>query len=126
LADKPVGVNIGRLVMRAAPLFNAPVVALTRSSRCRRLVSGNIAMLTYTGRRSGRTVPPPVGYRRRGNEVTISVNMPDAKTWWRNFLGDGAPLTLELDGRKLAGHGVAQRDAEGRVALNVRLQDQPA
>jgi len=111
--------------MRAAPLFNAPVVALTRSPRWRRLVSGNITMLTYTGRRSGHTVSLPVGYQRRGNEVTIGVNMPDAKTWWRNFLGDGAPLTLELDGREVPGHGVAQRDAEGRVAVNVRLQEQP-
>jgi hypothetical protein len=125
LADTLVGVNLGRLVMRAAaPLFNAPVVALTRS-RLGRLVSGNIAMLTYTGRRSGRTVSLPVGYQRRGDEVTISVNMPDAKTWWRNFLGDGAPLTLELDGRDIGGHGVAQRDPNGRVAVNVRLDGLP-
>ncbi|MBV9088744.1 MAG: nitroreductase family deazaflavin-dependent oxidoreductase [Mycobacteriaceae bacterium] len=116
------GMNLGRLLMRAAPLFNAPVAALTRSPRWGRLVSGNIAMLTYTGRKSGRTVSLPVGYQRRGDEVTIGVNMPDAKTWWRNFLGDGAPLSLELDGRELAGHGVAQRDAAGRVTVHVRLQ----
>jgi hypothetical protein len=30
--------------------------------------------------------------------VTIGVRFPDAKTWWRNFLGDGAPISLDLDG----------------------------
>ena len=47
-------------------------------------------MITYTGRRSGRTFTIPVAYRRRGDEIEIAANMPDAKTWWRNFLGDGA------------------------------------
>jgi hypothetical protein len=31
---------------------------------------------------------------------------PVAKTWWRNFLGDGAPLTITLDGRDRTGHGL--------------------
>jgi hypothetical protein len=116
--------NLGRLVMRAAPLFNAPVVALSRSPLWGRLVGGNMTMLTYTGRRSGRTVSLPVGYRRRGDEVTIGVNMPDAKTWWRNFLGDGAPLTLQLDGRDIPGHGIAQRDPNGGVSVQVQLNGQ--
>ncbi|HUO38838.1 MAG TPA: nitroreductase/quinone reductase family protein [Mycobacterium sp.] len=104
--------------MRAAPLFNAPVVALTRWGR---VLDGNIAVLTYTGRRSGRTVSLPVAYRRRGDDITINVNMPEAKTWWRNFLGDGAPLTLRVYGRDLPGHAVARRDADGRVTLDVAL-----
>lgn len=122
-ADKLVDVNFGRLMLRAAPLFNAPVVALTRSSRWGRLVGGNIAMLSYTGRRSGRMVSLPVGYQRRDSEVTIPVGMPDAKTWWRNFLGDGAPLTLTLNGQDVPGHGVAQRGADGRVTVKVRLNE---
>ncbi|MCW2651216.1 MAG: hypothetical protein JWR32_2192 [Mycobacterium sp.] len=116
--------NFGRLVMRAAPLLNAPVVALSRSPLWDRLVGGNMAMLSYTGRRSGRTVSLPVGYRRSGNEVTIGVSMPDAKTWWRNFLGEGAPLTLQLDGRDVPGHGVAQRDTNGGVSVKVQLTGQ--
>lgn len=110
--------------MRAAPLFNAPVVALGRS-RWGRLVNNNVTELTYTGRRSGRTVTLPVAYTRQADEVTISVNMPDAKTWWRNFLGDGAALTLRLDGREVPGHAVARRHDDGRVTVQVRLQGQP-
>jgi hypothetical protein len=107
--------------MRAAPLFNAPVARVARSPRFGGLVNSNIAMLTYTGRRSGRRFSIPVAYRRSGDDVEISVNMPDAKTWWRNFLDNGGPLTLRLDGRERAGDAVATRDEKGRVTVTVRL-----
>lgn len=113
--------NLGRVLMRGAPLFNAPVAALAKSPRFGRLVSRNIAMVTYTGRRSGRTFSIPVAYRRSGDDVIIRVNMPDAKTWWRNFLGDGAPLTLRIDGTDHAGHAVATSDEKGNVAVTARL-----
>jgi len=82
------------------------------------------AMVTYAGRKSGRAISLPVGYRRSGDDVVINVAMPDAKTWWRNFLGDGAPLTITLDGRDRTGHAIARRDDNGRVAVDLRL-DQP-
>jgi F420H(2)-dependent quinone reductase len=110
--------------MRAAPIFNAPVVALTTSPRWGRFVGRTFAMITYTGRKSGRVISLPVGYRRSGDDVVITVSMPDAKTWWRNFLGDGAPLTITLDGRDRTGHAVWRRDATDRVAVDLRL-DQP-
>lgn len=109
--------------MRAAPLFNAPVAAAATSARFGGLLNRNIAMLSYVGRRSGRTFDIPVGYRRAGDEVIIGVQLPEAKTWWRNFLGDGGPLTLRLDGTERAGHGVAVRDEKGRVTVTVRLND---
>ncbi|WP_240316534.1 nitroreductase/quinone reductase family protein [Mycobacterium persicum] len=113
--------TLGRLLMRAAPAFNAPVAAVATSARLGGLVNHNIALLSYTGRRSGRSFTIPVAYRRAGNQVIISVKMPEAKTWWRNFLGNGGPLTLRLDGTEHTGHGVAQRDNEGRVSITVRL-----
>jgi len=107
--------------MRTAPLFNAPVAAVATSARFGGLVNRNIAMLSYVGRRSGRRFSIPVAYRHTGDEIVISVNMPEAKTWWRNFLGNGGPLTLRLDGTERTGHGVAQRDEKGRVTITVRL-----
>jgi hypothetical protein len=100
---------------------NARVVALRSSPRWGRLVNRYLTVVTYTGRRSGRTFSTPVGYRRRGDVVTIPVGLPDAKTWWRNFTGDGGPIRLELDGVARAGHAVARRDARGRVTVEVRL-----
>ena len=109
--------------MRAAPLFNAPVAAMATSRRFGGLVNRNITMLSYTGRRSGRSFSSPVAYRRTGNEITINANLPQTKTWWRNFLGDGGPITLQLNGTERAGHAVAKRDNKGRVTITVQLTD---
>jgi hypothetical protein len=114
-------VNYKRLIMRAAPVFNAPVAAIAKSPRFGARLRRSVTMVTYTGRRSGRTFSLPVAYRRRGDEVDIIPNLPDAKTWWRNFVGDGAPMSLTLDGVERTGHAVAHRDGDGRVTVRVRL-----
>jgi len=114
-------VNVTRLIMRAAPLFNAPVAALAASPRLGKTLRRNVTLITYTGRRSGRTISMPVAFRRDGDEIEIVANMPDAKTWWRNFLGEGAPMSLTLDGIERTGHAVAHRDETGRVTVRVRL-----
>jgi len=113
--------TVGRLLMRAAPLINAPVAAAAGSRRFGGLVNRNITMLTYTGRQSGREFSIPVAYRRSGEQVIIHANLPQTKTWWRNFLGEGGPLTLRLNGIARAGHAVATRDDNGRVTVIVRL-----
>jgi hypothetical protein len=113
--------DYGRLIMRAAPLFNAPVAAIASSPRLGARLRRSVTLITYTGRRSGRTFSIPVAYRRRGDEIDIAANMPDAKTWWRNFVGDGAPISLTLDGAERAGHAVAHQDDKGRVTVRVLL-----
>ena len=61
--------------------------------------------IRYVGRRSGRTIETPVGYRRTSDGVVINVMSPDNKTWWRNFLGDGGEITLlKFDGHDHTGH----------------------
>lgn len=115
--------TLGRLLMRAAPVINAPVAAVARSPRFAGLVNRNIAMLSYTGRRSGRDISIPVAYRRIGDEVSVNANLPETKTWWRNFLGAGGPVMLRLNGIERTGHAVAARDGEGRVTITVRLTD---
>jgi hypothetical protein len=114
-----------RLIMRAAPLLNVPVAAMASSPLMGGMLSRNIALICYTGRRSGREFTVPVAYKRRGDAFEVAANLPDAKTWWRNFLGEGAPMTLGIDGTQRAGHAVAHRDEKGRVAVAVRLDDSP-
>ncbi|MEN5073847.1 hypothetical protein ABE437_08520 [Isoptericola cucumis] len=101
--------------------FNGRVLAWRASPRWGGPVRRHLTIVRYTGRRSGRDFAIPVGFRRSGDDVVIGVRMPDAKSWWRNFLGEGAPLSLELDGAEHTGHGVADRDAAGRVTVRVRL-----
>ena len=100
--------------------FNTGVAALTTSPRWGRLIGHNIVIITYTGRRSGRTFSTPVAYRRTGDDITIPVKLPDAKNWWRNFLDAGGPLTLRLSGINQTGHATARRDAKGRVTVTVQ------
>ncbi|MFC0070729.1 hypothetical protein ACFFQW_43535 [Umezawaea endophytica] len=106
---------------RVVNRVNGCVVALRTSPRFGKAVSRRLTVVTYTGRRSGRTFSTPVAYRRTGDTVTITVALPDSKTWWRNFLGEGGPLSLELDGVDRGGHAVAHRDDRGRVSITVRL-----
>ncbi|MEU2035748.1 hypothetical protein [Nocardia amamiensis] len=110
---------LGTVVRR----FNAGFMALTKAPWIGPLVGRNITEVTYVGRRSGRTISTPVAFRRSGDEVTINVALPDRKTWWRNFLGAGGPLSLRLDGVERSGHAVARRDDKGRVSVEVRLSD---
>ena len=112
-----------RLLMRAAPLLNTPVAAIATSPRFGVGMGRTVTVITYKRRRSGKTFTIPVSYRRKGQSIDIGANMPDAKTWWRNFLGDGAPISLRLDGANRTGHAVAHRDDEGRVTVSVRLDE---
>lgn len=111
----------GPLPQRLVGRVNACAVALRSSPRWGRLVRRHLTVVTYTGRRSGRTFSTPVGYRRTGGTVTIAVKMPDAKKWWRNFTGAGGPVSLHLDGVDRSGHAVARRDDRGRVTVTVEL-----
>jgi len=95
-------------------LINAPLVG--------NLVRRGLIVIRYVGRRSGKTFEIPVGYRRSGDTLTINVTSPDAKNWWRNFLGEGGPITLlKLDGADQSGHAIADRDDQGRVKVTVQL-----
>ncbi|GAA4927715.1 uncharacterized protein DUF385 [Actinomycetospora succinea] len=109
------------LFQNVAAAVNTVVRPLVTSPRWGSLVSGWMTVVTYTGRRSGRRFTLPVGYRRHGDEVTIGVEFPDRKSWWRNFTGTGAPLAVRLDGVDRPGHGVARRTGDGRVTIDVHL-----
>ncbi len=100
--------------------FNAGVVALTKLPVIGPLMGRGFVVITYTGRRSGKTFSTPVNYWRSGDELVIGVAMPDKKSWWRNFQGEGAPISLHLNGVDRTGHAVTQRD-KGRVSVRVTL-----
>lgn len=102
--------------------MNRVVVPLAASPRWRWLVDRYVVVVTYTGRRSGRSFSTPVFYRRRGDNVTIRVALAEEKSWWRNFQGEGGPIVLGLRGTERAGHAKADRDRRGRVSVTVALQ----
>ena len=109
--DSSIGEIINKLFVN---LIDAPVVGS--------LVRRVLINIRYVGRRRARRSRPRSAYRRSDDTITINVMSPDNKTWWRNFLGDGGPITLlKLDGADRTGHAVADRDAQGRVCVTVAL-----
>lgn len=64
------------------------IVAAVLRSPLHRVASKALAVVRYSGRRSGRQFATPVQYAERGNEVIILVGRPQSKTWWRNFAHD--------------------------------------
>jgi len=101
--------------------FNRGLDGLRTSRLLGPVLGRYLTAVSYTGRRSGRTFRTPVGYRRAGDVVTIQVMFPDAKKWWRNFTGEGGPLTLELPGGDRTGHAVAKRTGRNQVMVTVQL-----
>lgn len=108
--------RIGQAVDR----FNTRVLAMRSSPRWGRLVRRHLTVVTYTGRRSGRTFSIPVGYRQTGDTVEIAVRLADQKNWWRNFTGEGGPISVELDGTDRTGHAIARQDGMN-ASVSVRL-----
>lgn len=103
-------------------VVNRVFVALMDAPLLGGLVRRGMVVIRYEGRKSGKTFELPVAYRRNGDTIIVGVGMPDRKNWWRNFLGEGAPLTfVELDGADRTAHAVATRDAGGGVSVKATL-----
>jgi hypothetical protein len=96
-------------------LFNRFVKLLLRSP-AHPLLSGNLTLLTFTGRRSGVRRTVPITYLQEGDIVNCFCNADVA--WWKN-LRDGAPVELRLRGR--ARTGTAVPVADDRAAITDAL-----
>jgi hypothetical protein len=106
-------------------LMNRTVNPLLRAvlrSPFHRLASGRFALVTYTGRRTGREHTIPTFYRDKGDEVTIAVGWPERKVWWRNLTGNGGSVRLLIQGHELRGHAVATRDPGNDALVRVEVE----
>ena len=77
------------------------------------ILSGGVALVRYTGRRSGVVRELPVQTRRYENGYLIRVGRPGQKTWWRNF-GEPWPIELVRGGRVVRGVGTVVLGSGGR------------
>ena len=107
-------------------VFNPVIRALLRSP-LHGLLSQQILLLTYNGRRSGRVYTLLVGYVRDADALLVVSQHSELKQWWRNLRGSALVRLLQrgqrLDGRAdviegpdaVAAGGAAV--AEGAVGL---------
>jgi NADPH:quinone reductase len=70
-----------------------------------RLVDPSIALLTVTGRRTGRSYTFPVQYARHDDKLWIYVGDGADKTWWRNLT---SPALVHVLLRRTMNVGTAQ------------------
>jgi hypothetical protein len=99
-----------------------PALSMLLRSPAHRLASGRLALITYTGRKSGREYTIPVLYRDRGEEITIAVGWPERKVWWRNLTGSGGPVRLVVEGEEVRGHAVATREPGRDALVRIRVE----
>ena len=78
------------------------------------IVSKTILLITFSGRKSGKTYTTPVSYSQDGDQVYIFTHAD----WWKN-LRSGAPVVLRIRGREY--QGVAEPVAEDKQAVAAGL-----
>lgn len=90
-----------------------PVVGAILRSPLHYLLSDQLVLLTYTGRKTGKRYTIPVGYSREGEALIV----PSAHAWWKNLRG-GAAVEVRLRGRRYTGTAEPIEDPV-RVAAEV-------
>lgn len=115
--------RIGVSERTPAPWMNAMMRGLLRTPGVQRLLGKQLALLTFTGRRSGVRRTIPVSYARHGDEVTILTKR--FRSWWMNF-AERPEVEVRLAGKTFAGTAEAVIDDEGSVAtLTSFLENRP-
>jgi deazaflavin-dependent oxidoreductase (nitroreductase family) len=79
---------------------NPFVKALLRSP-LHRIASGNVALLHFRGRKSGREFVTPLSYvREKGTVCLLSAH---GTRWWMNLREEGTPVSIEIARETLTG-----------------------
>ena len=103
------------------PMLNKTMKFVLRSP-LHGMISKYLTLITFTGRKSGKTYSTPVSYYQQNNQVTIFTHA----NWWKN-LQNGASVSLRLRGRELQGLAKAVADDKGAIAakLTAHLKKSP-
>ena len=96
------------------PPFVNHAMKFVLSSPVHGMVSKTVLLITFTGRKSGKTYTTPVSYSQHDDQVYIFTHAD----WWKN-LRSGAPVTLRIQGREL--QGLAEPVAEDKQAVAAGL-----
>jgi hypothetical protein len=102
-------------------LRNALPMLLLRSP-LHGLLSGNVKLLTFTGRVSGRSYTIPVVHSRDGETCILTTDSP----WWKN-LRDGGQVGIRVGRRRFFGHATAETAPEAVAsALRTLCHEHPS
>lgn len=91
------------------PYVNSAMKFVLRSP-LHAIVSKTLLLITFTGRKSGKTYTTPVSYSQSGDQVYIFTHA----SWWKNLQG-GETVRLRIRGREI--QGLAESVAEDKEAI---------
>jgi deazaflavin-dependent oxidoreductase (nitroreductase family) len=93
-------------------LFKVVNVIMKRVLRSPKAKIGDqILLLTFTGRKSGKSYTTPIGYRKLDDRTLVLFT---DSPWYKNLLG-GAPVKVLLKGQERTGWAVAGDDVDTLV-----------
>jgi deazaflavin-dependent oxidoreductase (nitroreductase family) len=98
------------------PPFVTKAMKFVLRSPMHGMVSKTVLLITFTGRKSGKTFTTPVDYSQDGDQVYIFTHA----NWWKNLRND-ASVTLHLRGRDL--QGIAEPVAEDKQTVAAGLSE---
>jgi deazaflavin-dependent oxidoreductase (nitroreductase family) len=91
------------------PIVNRGMKLVLRSP-IHAMVSKTVLLISFTGRKSGKTYTTPVSYSQYDDLVCVFTHAD----WWKN-LRNGTPVTLRIRGQEF--QGLAEPVAEDKQAI---------
>lgn len=89
--------------------FN-PIIKGLLNSPLHFFASKNMLLITYTGRKSGKTYTLPINYIQDGD--TLYATSWKERSWWRN-LRSGQTVTLKIQGKEMTASPKVEETNEG-------------
>ncbi len=97
-----------------SPSVNKMVTAMLRTPILHKLVSRQLLLLSFTGRKSAKHYTTPVSYYRQGKTIIILTKR--FRTWWHNFQ-QAIPVEVCLEGKTFQGQGQALTDEASIIPI---------
>lgn len=118
--------QIGFDLIYGAKMNGNDFVAWILRSSLHGMLSGNTALITVTGRKTGKKYTTPVNYFEEDGYLWVVTSRD--RTWWKN-VKDGADIELLLKRKPLHGFAVNETDSsvvEDHIRAYVRHMPQAA
>lgn len=93
-----------------------PFVSTILRSPLHRVLSSQVLLLTFTGRKTGKRYTIPVGYTPEGDTLTLF----SSKSWYKNLRG-GSPVVVHLKGSRRTGLAEVIEDRGAKLEAAERL-----
>lgn len=101
-----------------APWLNTMMTWMLRTPGLQRIVGKGTALITFTGRKTGREITTPVSYVEIDDQIVITCHR--TRQWWRNLVANPV-LEIRLAGRDRRGVASVLGDPDDALGVFIAL-----